>query len=246
MPKKGEIDYLKNLGDDGVSHAARKPFSDPNCPQYLAEMGAIMLLLPRPPATVLDLGCGTGWTSLFLAKAGYWVTGIDISEDMIRVANELREAEKVEAVRFMMYDYEKFGLGGAFDSALFFDALHHSEDETAAIAAVHKALKPGGVCVVSEPGKGHERSPEAIEARRRYGVTERDMPPSRIIRAGKKAGFRRFKIYPHARGLHAAIYGDPQANLRRGLLRGCILRGFAALVAMLVLRKNTGIVVMTK
>ncbi len=42
--------------------------------------------LSRPPASVLDLGCGTGSHALLLAKRGHQVTGIDASPGMLRVA----------------------------------------------------------------------------------------------------------------------------------------------------------------
>src|SRR5947207_10528269 len=71
MAKSGEIDYLKNLSPADVWHAVHKPFSDDNCAGYLFNMGAVFSLLPPRPARLLDLGCGTGWTSIFFARAGY-------------------------------------------------------------------------------------------------------------------------------------------------------------------------------
>ena len=49
---------------------------------------AQMLLTERglKPRSVLDLACGTGAMSLLLAKAGYQVTGVDLSEEMLTVA----------------------------------------------------------------------------------------------------------------------------------------------------------------
>ena len=49
---------------------------------------AQMLLTERGlrPRSVLDLACGTGAMSLLLAKAGYQVTGVDLSEEMLTVA----------------------------------------------------------------------------------------------------------------------------------------------------------------
>ena len=44
-----------------------------------------MGFLPDPPARILDMGCGGGWTSIFFAKRGYEVVGQDISQDMIDV-----------------------------------------------------------------------------------------------------------------------------------------------------------------
>ena len=79
MAKQGEIDYLKNIGQDGIQHAVHKPFSDPECGKYLSELGAVFTLLPPPPARLLDIGCGTGWTSRFFARRGYEVVGIDMA-----------------------------------------------------------------------------------------------------------------------------------------------------------------------
>ena len=42
----------------------------------------------KRPETVLDLACGTGSLSVLLARRGYRVTGVDMSEDMLAVASE--------------------------------------------------------------------------------------------------------------------------------------------------------------
>jgi SAM-dependent methyltransferase len=81
--KSGEIDYLKNLGPHGSQGAFDKPFSDVTRPKNLVDMGVVLALLPQPPARILDLGCGTGWTSWFLAKSGFDVVRQDIAPDMI-------------------------------------------------------------------------------------------------------------------------------------------------------------------
>ena len=44
------------------------------------------ILKTFPPSDALDAGCGTGRYSLFLYSLGHTVTGIDISEDMLKVA----------------------------------------------------------------------------------------------------------------------------------------------------------------
>jgi SAM-dependent methyltransferase len=207
MAKQGEIDYLRNLSEEGVRHAVGKPFSDADCARYLQEIGVILSLLPSPPARLLDVGCGTGWTSLFFARRGYHVVGLDISEDMIYQANQLGEQEKLDNLTFVVGDYEVLDLfDGEFDAAVFYDSLHHAVNEDDALRMVCQALKPGGVCLASEPGLGHARSEEAREAVRKYNVTEKDMPPGRIIAAGKRAGFREFKVYPHAYHLGEIAY----------------------------------------
>ena len=212
MAKSGEIAYLKNLGAAGVWHAANKPFSDPGCARYLAELGAVLALLPPPPARLLDLGCGTGWTSVFFARAGYEVVGLDLAPDMIEQAEANRARADLDRLKFGVRDYEHMAFAEAFDAAVFYDALHHAVDEGAAVAGAYRALKPGGVCVTSEPGEGHHDSPEARAAVRRYNVTEKEMPPRKIIELGRAAGFTGFRVYPHAFDLHHNLYRrDPEA-----------------------------------
>ena len=87
MAKQDEINCLKNIGTDGAWHALEEPFYDTNCGLYLTYIGTLMSLLPNPPAKVLDLGVGSGWTSVFLARRGYEVTGQDIAPDMIALVN---------------------------------------------------------------------------------------------------------------------------------------------------------------
>ena len=206
MAKQGEIDYLKNIGDDGIKHAVHKPFSDQECGKYLFELGAVFTLLPPPPARLLDIGCGTGWTSRFFAKRGYEVVGIDIAPDMIFQAQQAAKCERIANVSFLACDYEDVSFQNEFDCAVFFDSLHHAVDEQQAVTMAYRACKPGAVCVTSEPGTGHQDQPGSIEAMRRFGVTEKDMPPKKIIQLGKRAGFTSFRIVPHAFDINVAVF----------------------------------------
>lgn len=209
MAKQGEIDYLKKLGPKGVEHAVNKPFSDQYCDINLMAMGAIMALLPQPPARLMDVGCGTGWTSLFFARRGFDVVGVDIAADMIDNANLLKQRQGVHNVRFVVGDYEDIHLDELFDCAVFYDSLHHAIDEESALRMVAKHLRPGGVCVTSEPGTGHAVAEGSVQAREKFDVTEKDMPPHWIMSVGKKVGFDRFHTYPNAHHLKRALYNGP-------------------------------------
>ena len=55
------------------------------------------------PGSVLDLGCGTGVKSIYLAKKRFKVTGVDISERAIKLAKENAHKAKVK-VRFIIAD----------------------------------------------------------------------------------------------------------------------------------------------
>lgn len=194
MAKQGEIDYLKNAGEAGLSHAMAKPFSDDGCAQMLIDIGIVMHLLPPPPARLLDLGCGTGWTSVFFARRGYEVTGQDIAPDMIAAATALRDRHGLANLRLIESDYESLAFESEFDCAVFFDSLHHAVDEEAALRSAFRALRPGGVLVTHEPGEGHTKSPATQAAVARYGVTEKDMPPRHIVALARSIGFSGSRI----------------------------------------------------
>lgn len=209
MPKAGEHAYLANIGEAGRLHSLHKPFADPQCGILLASIGTIMALLPPPPATVLDLGCGGGWTSVFLARHGYDVVGQDIAADMITLARENGALNGVEErLSFVCADFESLGFDGRFDAALFFDSLHHADDEALAIASVYRALKPGGVLITHEPGDGHSTNPQSIAAMAHYGVNERDMPPRLIVQRGREAGFTAFRVLPMPQDLFDIFYAE--------------------------------------
>jgi SAM-dependent methyltransferase len=251
MAKQGEIDYLKKLTADEVWHAVNKPFSDAGCDGELMEVAAIMALLPAPPARLLDVGCGTGWTSIFFARRGYEVVGLDISADMIFHANANKQRAGLANVHFVVADYEQLAFDAEFDCAVFYGALHHAVDERAALRMVCGALKPGGVCITSEPGEGHARNPGAIKAVRIYNVTEKDMPPARIIAAAMAAGFRTFRTYPHAPDLRWAAYGTaPGRFLGRLGRKWEFFRKLGTLASVarirFVLEKKSGIVWMMR
>ncbi|MDB5308236.1 MAG: cap guanine-N2 methyltransferase family protein [Gemmataceae bacterium] len=206
MPKLGELNYVKAIGPEGVDFALNKPFGGGGCGRYLADLGRIMELLPPVPARVLDLGVGSGWTSTFLARRGYDVVGQDICPDMIDLANQNRDRTGTGSIAFVVQDYESMGYREEFDAAVFYDALHHAEDERVALAGVYKALKPGRVCITVEPGEGH--SVASAHTAEKYGVTEKDMPPHHIITLGRELGFRQFRVYPRAAEPEMACWFD--------------------------------------
>lgn len=211
MAKQNEIEYAQRMNP---AHAVNKPFSDEFCGSNLIRVGAVFMLLPPPPARILDLGCGTGWTSAFFARAGYEVVGVDIAPEMIRLAEQQRDAAGLKNLTFRVSDYEKLNFRSEFDAAVFFDSLHHAEDEAVAVQRAFQALRPGGVCVAAEPGSGHSTTAESVHAIAEYGVTEKDMPPDRVVDLGQAAGFSGFRVFPPADVLFSSLYRrlDPLAD----------------------------------
>lgn len=97
---------------------------------------------------MLDLACGTGELSLLLAREGFEVTGVDLSEDMLAVASGKALAEGAR-ITFLKQDMRALcGLHDFDIVAIFCDSLNYLETETdvkETFRHVHAALKAGGM-----------------------------------------------------------------------------------------------------
>jgi SAM-dependent methyltransferase len=208
MPRAGELTYYEVIGEGGRHHALNKPFSQPDCGLELMQVGAILELLPPPPARVLECGCGTGWLARILQKRGYDVVGTDVAPDAIDLARNNTYFDDAEPLDFRVADSEDLPFDAEFDAVIFYDALHHSVDEQAAIDGAYRALKPGGVCIASEPAWGHEDNSREVVAR--YDVTEKDMPPAKVARLARAAGFRKVRFFPRLDALGGLLFPPPR------------------------------------
>lgn len=93
---------------------------------------------------ILDLGCGNGRLSINLAQSGNRVTGVDTSEEQIRLARELGSSATGNPV-FLHVQMEETGLPSAsFDLVLVSQSLHHAAKPKEAIAESFRLLVPGG------------------------------------------------------------------------------------------------------
>jgi 2-polyprenyl-3-methyl-5-hydroxy-6-metoxy-1,4-benzoquinol methylase len=100
-------------------------------------------------ALVLELGCGTGQLSLFLASADRCVVGADLARPSLELARDAAAAYGVQNVRFVETDLRSPGLRkGAFDVVICSGVLHHTPDPRAAFAAVARLARPGGVLLI--------------------------------------------------------------------------------------------------
>jgi SAM-dependent methyltransferase len=89
------------------------------------------------PGTALDLGCGTGDNSIYLAQNGWQVTGVDFAPRALRTARAKAQAGKV-SVRFVCADIAQLasaGLGNDFDLVTDSGCLHGMNDHDRAVYA---------------------------------------------------------------------------------------------------------------
>ena len=71
----------------------------------------------KEPKLIAELGCGTGNITGRLAKKGYDMIGIDISEEMLSVARE-KAAEEGDDILYLLQDMTEFELYGTVDIIL--------------------------------------------------------------------------------------------------------------------------------
>jgi SAM-dependent methyltransferase len=211
MTKQAEIDYPLKV-DPYLLY--QKPYYDSSA---LREFGLALSVLqqwvPRG-GSVLDLGCGPGWSSLFLARAGWDVVGVDISERMIDIARE-RAAQENVPVTFEIADLEELDLERRnFDGAMIFDALHHCPRYDLVLQRACALLKPGGFLLVMEPSWLHLVSANARAATRTYGVTELGFTRFGLRRTLRRAGFRSTWFYHDAGPGYRGLGGFLLANVR--------------------------------
>ncbi len=95
---------------------------------------------------VLDLGCGPGLYSTYLARAGAKVTGIDFSENSIRYARAQAEAEGL-SIHYLHRDYLTWEAEQKYDlaSLIYYDLCAlTSEQRKLMLKKIHDLLKPEG------------------------------------------------------------------------------------------------------
>ena len=116
---------------------------------HLAEIAA-----PLTPGRALDLGCGEGGDSLWLAEHGWQVLGVDISETALaRAGAEASARGLTKRVRFVQTNLSETFPEGTFDlvSAQFLQSLVHLDRERIFSAAT-AAIAPGGVLIIVDHG----------------------------------------------------------------------------------------------
>ena len=105
-------------------------------------------------AKILDLGCGPGYFSLELARAGFDVVGIDISKGAIASAKKtLYDLKKKKNLKIKYYclDLKKLNFKKEFDGILCSGFLHHIKNIKNISKLMHDSMKKNGALLIYEP-----------------------------------------------------------------------------------------------
>lgn len=102
---------------------------------------------------LLDAGCGPGEASVFLARQGANVIGVDISSEMIKVAQNLAKEFEVEStqLQFQQMSVEDLLFADESFHVVFGSNLMHHCDVNIASKELARVLRPGGRAVFVDP-----------------------------------------------------------------------------------------------
>ncbi|HEY8042150.1 MAG TPA: class I SAM-dependent methyltransferase [Polyangiaceae bacterium] len=100
-------------------------------------------------ARIVEVGCGTGQMSLYLATADRLVVGADLTRASLELGAAAARRFGVDRALFVETDLRRAGLReGAFDVVYSSGVLHHTPDPRSSFAALTRLARPGGIVVL--------------------------------------------------------------------------------------------------
>lgn len=174
-------------------------------------------LRAEPPARVADLACGTGWSSIAMARAYPLVNvdGCDLDADAIAAARRNAEQAGLSArVTFTVTDATGGGWSGRYDLVTIFEGLHDMSRPADALRIARGMLRQSGSVIIADELVEDEFTAPASELERyHYGwsvlaclpgamsdpstaATGAVMRPAILRRYAREAGFADVEVLP--------------------------------------------------
>jgi SAM-dependent methyltransferase len=168
-----------------------KQFDDPSRDAWQQPDQVIAALALEPTLTVADVGAGTGYFTVRLARAvpQGQVIATDIEPDMVRYLGERAGREHLTNVRAVLAGAADPHLDPAsVDRILVVDVWHHVADRVRYAQGLAKALRPGGMLAIVDftlaathgPPKHHRLAPDAIVADLRAAGLDASVSPTQL------------------------------------------------------------------
>jgi 2-polyprenyl-3-methyl-5-hydroxy-6-metoxy-1,4-benzoquinol methylase len=216
----GGVPYAE-YGEDmreGIAYGNRPMFVNLMGTEWLPAVPDVHERLQAdPPARVADVGCGTGWSSISIARAypKVGVDGFDLDEDSIAEAKANAEAEGLtDQVSFQVRDAADPELSGRYDVAIAFECIHDMGRPVEALRALRSMASEDGAVLVVDERVGEDFTAPSDEIERlMYGFsvlhclpvgmaeqpsagTGTVMRPATLRRYATEAGFSGVEILP--------------------------------------------------
>ncbi len=139
LEKSVEAYWTQRAGD--FNTVRLNELRDPISGRWLEEMGRY---LPPGELRILDVGTGTGYFAILLARAGHRLTGIDLTPAMLDQARETAARSGLD-IDFRRMDAQATDFpGGSFDAIVTRNLTWTLPEPEKAYREWHRLLKPGG------------------------------------------------------------------------------------------------------
>jgi SAM-dependent methyltransferase len=184
------------------ANAWAKVFDDPARDAWQEPDRVVAALGLAPNMTVADVGAGTGYFTVRLARAvpAGQVIATDIEPDMVRHLGERAAREQLGNVRAVLATADEPGLAPeTVDRVLVVDVWHHIADRVRYAKGLARALRPGGQIAIVDftlaathgPPPRHRLAPEAIIADLRAAGLDAALAPTQLPEQYIVTGTRR-------------------------------------------------------
>ena len=151
VPEGEAIDDIPELSMDELSESFKRRMKE-----YKQFVDLIINKLKlRNHLRVLEIGPGPGWITILLAQRDptLEIIGLEISQDMIRVANKNKQEEGVEEnIKYIHGTAENMSLfeENSFDAVISHDSLHHWDYPSKIFNEIARVLKNDGILCIED------------------------------------------------------------------------------------------------
>jgi 2-polyprenyl-3-methyl-5-hydroxy-6-metoxy-1,4-benzoquinol methylase len=132
-----------------------------NRPMFLNQLAGWLAAIPdvdarlgrQPPARVADLACGTGWSSIAMARAypEVLIDALDLDARSIETARaNVIASGLADRVRPIVRDASDPQIGGRYDLVTIFEALHDMNHPVQALESCRRLLREGGSVIIAD------------------------------------------------------------------------------------------------
>lgn len=152
--KPGAMDHMDHKFDDPERYA--KSFDDPSRDAWQMPARVIEALALKPGQKVADVGAGTGYFSVRLARAAAApkVFAVDLEPKMVEHLTKRAAAEGLKNITAVQASTTSPNLPEPVDVVLIIDTYHHIGNRPAYFAALKSTLTPGGRIAIVDFRKG--------------------------------------------------------------------------------------------
>jgi len=203
---------------EGIADGNRVLFINQLATEWIPAMDDVHARLrSAPPARVADVGCGSGWSSIAIARAYplTMVDGLDLDDaSIVQARRNAEQAGLSDRVHFEVRDAADPALRHRYDFACAFECIHDMSDPVRALRAMRELVGPGKSVLIGDERVAEEFTAPGDEIERlMYGysilhclpvsLVERPsaatgtvMRPDTLRRYATEAGYRGVEILP--------------------------------------------------